>query len=229
MRMQRRLRQRQQTGTSPEPSAEVTTPAQPIDVLDDHRTHGESLEQTHDEIVRQLIEQSERRIRSSRIRNIEAEAARLWAEAVILESEIRESRRQARSRASAANPWGNTVGSMVLHQILIDENVEQGRNQSINPSRNHPSPSNEPGNENGGRSPTRGQSPEEGRNNHDIALESLPALTHIAEHIMQVFNDLSADERPAMAAWIVLMAAAQVRRELEREGEHNELASRHTD
>ena len=226
VRLQRRLRQRQSTGPSPRPSPEMTTVPQPIEAPDGHQTLSESLERTHEEAFRQLIEQSRRR--NSHIRHIEAEAARLWTEAVILESEIRESRRQARSRSVAASPWGNTVGSMVLHQILVEENMEQRRNQHRNASRRYPYSSIEWGNQHGGRSSTRGQSPEEGRRNHDVEFESSPTLTHIGEHVMRVFNDLSADERPAMAAWIVLMAAAQVRRELEREGELDELAGRQT-
>lgn len=227
IRLQRRMRPRQHTEPSPALSAEEATPAQPTEAQDGRQTRGESFERTPDEVVRRLIEQSERR--NSHIRNIEAEAARLWAEAVILESEIHASRRHARPGPAAASPWGNTVGSIVLHQILIDENVQQRRNQDRNANQNQPPASDELANENGARSSIQGHLPEEGRHEHEIEFESSSGLAHIGEHIMRVFNDLSAEERPAMAAWIVLMAAAQVRRDLESTGEQHELAGRHAD
>ena len=217
MRLQRRVRQRQHSRQSSISSSEVATPAQPIEARDGRQTHGGNFERTQDEVVRHLIDRLEGR--NGHIRTIEEEAARLWAETVLLESEIQASRRQARWRSAAASPWGDSVGAMVLHQILLDENVEQGGNQNRSTNRNHPLSSNVLDNEEVGRSSRPGQSPEEGRRIHSGGLESSMALAHIGEHIMWVFNDLRAEERPAMAAWIVLMAAAQVRRDMASAGE----------
>ena len=113
---------------------------------------------------------------------------------------------------------------MVLHQILVEETVEERRNQHTNANRWHPYPSDEPRIQNAYRSPpTGGQlpEPEEGRRYHNTR----PTLAQISEHIMRIYNDLRTDDRPAMVAWILTMAAEQVRTELARE---DELARRQT-
>lgn len=224
MRLGRRTRPRQPTGASTGPAPEAATPAQPTQARDGRQTHGESLEQTQDRVIRNLIDRLEGR--NSHVRNIEAEAARLWAETVIMETE-RQASHQARSGSGAASRWGNTVGPIALRQILVDDNADENGNGNGNG--NHRNGSNGLGNGNGRRPPTSSQSREEGRSNDDIDFESSPALAHIGEHIMRVFNDLSTDEQPAMAAWIILMAAAQIRRDLERAGDQDELAYRHPD
>lgn len=229
IRLRRRARQRQDTVPTPRPSPEAAAPAQPIETQDGGQTQDEGSERTQDEVLRHLQERLDGR--NNHIRNIEAEAARLWAETVILEAEIQASRRRARSRSAAASPWGNSVGSIVLHQILVDEQVERrrNRNRNANARLNHLHAGDELENETGGGSPTRGQSPGEGTSGHRHDFRSSQSLAHIGEHIMRVFNDLSAEERPSMAAWIVLMAAVQVRRDLESAAEYDELVGRHVD
>lgn len=208
-RSRRRLSQQRNPRPSLEARLEARTAAsQAVEAPDDRPRLSESSEPP------QLLEPLQRR--SFHSRNLEAEAARLWAEAVMLESDIRESRRQTRSRPTYTGPWGFTVGSMVLHQILVEETIQERRNQPTNANRSHPYSSDERGFQNAYRPlPTGGQLPEEGGRYHDTR----PTLAHISEHIMRVFNDLRTDDRPAMVAWILTMAAEQVRTELAREDE----------
>lgn len=215
-RSRRRLNQLRNPMPILEPRSGVMTASQPVEALDHRPRLSESSEPLDEETLTQLLEPLPRR--SSRSRNVEA---RLWAEAAMLESEIREIRRQTRSRPTYTGPWGFTLGSVLLHQTLIEETVQQRRDHHTNANQSHLNSTDEPRFPNAYRSPsTGGQLPGERRYHN-----TWPTLAQISEHIMRIFNNLGTDDRPAMVAWILTMAAEQVRTELAHE---DELAGRQT-
>jgi hypothetical protein len=55
--------------------------------------------------------------------------------------------------------------------------------------------------------------------NADIEFHQPPQRSLVGQHIMREFNESTADEQPAMAAWIILMAATEIPMQMERAGE----------
>lgn len=222
MRLRRWTRQRQDTGAGASPTREATVPIQPTASPDDGQTHGESVGQTQEQVVRQTADRLEGA--SNRIRNIQAEAERAWARAVRLQSESR-ARQQYRAEVETARRWGYGVGPVVLQPSLNNDSVDAN---GIG-NGNHLHASNGLRNDHDGRPAPRSQWRQEGRNTDDLEFDSLPTPAIIEEHIMRVFNNLSPDEQPAMTAWIVMMAATQVVRDMARieiYGEQSERAGR---
>lgn len=223
IRLRRWIRRRKDTraGARPTHEGEAAVPTQPTASPDDDQMHGESVEQRPEQVVRQPVDRLEGQ--PNNISNLQAEAEMAWARAVRLESEYR-ARQRYRAELETARRWRYGARSVVLPPFLNNNNNNDSAGANGTGNENLLFASNVLRTDHDARPPTRGQWPQELRStDDDLENNSLPTPAMIQptpaviqEHIMQVFNSLSPEEQPAMTAWIVMMAATQVARDLAR-------------
>lgn len=165
---------------------------------------------------------------------MEAEMARLQEEIEIWEVLLREistgetdvdAGNQEISGSPADSLSGNIEEPVILENDNNGEQNESGHDDEIGHG-NRNDDSNERGglrNVSANQPSRRIQSPGDRCSNADIESNQLPDISLIGQHTVRVFNESTADEQPAMAAWIDLMAAAQMRRDMERAGEQDDM------